>query len=476
MRIVVVGAGPKALQALEQLVHATTRTDLDVRLVDPRPAGAGAGYDPAQPGYLRLNVDPQIVHLPPLPPLSERIGRCDDVARAEVGRYLGEGFAALCAEASFPVEHVRDRVVRLDPSPDGWQVTLASGTVLGADEVLLATGHAPDWDGALAHGWSSTTPLVGAVYPVGRLEVIAPGARVATRGAALTFIDLALALTEGRPRERWPAAILPTARTGQLLAAKPAPIADPEPVELPRRPLALLDAIEHGATELLARVTGEPPAPGEVAHTLATGWESDLARGDSVAALRRSVEVARGTRTPGPAWALGRTWAARYRDVVQALSFTRPDPDEWQAFLVGAAALERLTYGPPLPNAERLLALCEQGVVDTSWLDRGVRIDTSGVHGVPAGDAPADVVVDAVLPPPGALTARDPLVDQLLADGHVTRQEGQRGLAVDRTGRLAPGLSALGRPVEDVVVGNDTLSRALHDLPERWAARIAARA
>ena len=35
------------------------------------------------------------------------------------------------------------------------------------------------------------------------------------------------------------------------------------------------------------------------------------------------------------------------------------------------------------------------------------------------------------------------------------------------------GLSALGRPTEDVVIGNDTLSRSLHSAADLWAERVA---
>jgi diaminopimelate decarboxylase len=43
---------------------------------------------------------------------------------------------------------------------------------------------------------------------------------------------------------------------------------------------------------------------------------------------------------------------------------------------------------------------------------------------------------------------------------------------VGRHGSPSPGLSAIGRPTEDSVVGNDTLNRALHPQADRWARRI----
>ena len=37
------------------------------------------------------------------------------------------------------------------------------------------------------------------------------------------------------------------------------------------------------------------------------------------------------------------------------------------------------------------------------------------------------------------------------------------------------GLAAIGRPTEDVVIGNDTLGRTLHPLSDRWARRVVQR-
>ena len=44
-----------------------------------------------------------------------------------------------------------------------------------------------------------------------------------------------------------------------------------------------------------------------------------------------------------------------------------------------------------------------------------------------------------------------------------------------RDGSLSPGLSAIGRPTEDSVIGNDTLSRTLHPHADRWAGSVVRR-
>jgi diaminopimelate decarboxylase len=93
-----------------------------------------------------------------------------------------------------------------------------------------------------------------------------------------------------------------------------------------------------------------------------------------------------------------------------------------------------------------------------------------------------DVVVDAVLPGPGVLPGQDPLLDGLIADGHARVAAGRRGLDVDVDGSCraigggpSRGLAAIGRPTEDSVIGNDTLSRTLHPLSDRWARRVVER-
>jgi diaminopimelate decarboxylase len=98
------------------------------------------------------------------------------------------------------------------------------------------------------------------------------------------------------------------------------------------------------------------------------------------------------------------------------------------------------------------------------------------------GELAVDVVVDGVLPGPGYLPGQDQLLDGLVADGYARVASGRRGLDVDadgscrsHDGSLSVGLSAIGRPTEDAVIGNDTLSRTLHPLSDRWARRIVTR-
>src|SRR5699024_9963163 len=96
-------------------------------------------------------------------------------------------------------------------APEGAQ-WLVNGTAF--DEVLLATGHAHDWPGALsAEDLPEGVRLIRSPYPPHNLDGIGPEDRVLVRGAALTFIDIIRACD--------PAVFIPVTRTGQLMTVKP---------------------------------------------------------------------------------------------------------------------------------------------------------------------------------------------------------------------------------------------------------------
>lgn len=514
MRVAIVGQGPRGIHALgELLARWPAHLPLEVDCFDPRPPGVGAAYAPDQPHQLRLNVHPRIVHQPPQPPLvdwlrSRGVDPDGDVPRALVSGYFARAREMMLAELDPAV------TVRLHPAAatgieragQSWRLRTdatselsgeAAGEGLLADEVLLSTGHAPGHDGAMdPSNWETDQPtrLVPAVYPVQQhlsLDQVPPGSTVAVRGAALTFIDVALTLFEARPEQHWPARLLPLSRSGLLMNAKPAvgfaltPAAQQAVDELAARltddPGQAIAVVQLAAARLLElEGIGPDEARDQVSHTLRTGWEPDLpAHGRALAQLQRSIAVARGERAPGASPALGRAWSALYPTLVARLSHSHPQWESWQDFLAAAAVLERFSFGPPLPNAIRLAELCERGLVDTSWMEHGVRV-TSRVENLPEGQLPPNVLVDGVLSPPGAKGARTPLVDALLAAGEVRLAPGQRGLDVTpqaqcltRDGSPSTGLSAVGRLVEDVVIGHDTLGRQLHHEVPQWAARLA---
>ena len=132
-------------------------------------------------------------------------------------------------------------------------------------------------------------------------------------------------------------------------------------------------------------------------------------------------------------------------------------------------------------NARKILALLDAGILSGNWMDEVVAITTRGASAEDGTDLndEIDVVVDAVLAPAGVRDAINPVTDTALEAGEITMYEGQRGMAVTadaravkKNGEASTWLSAVGRPTADQLMNNDTLNRAMHPLPQRWARRM----
>lgn len=548
----IVGLGPKGLFALERLLHhARPHAALDVDLFEPHAVpGAGPVYDPGQPAYLRMNLaadrlsvwcdGSRAVAAGERLSFSQWRARDGDGAqggerfppRAQVGRYLADALAAMRRGAPPWVRIVlhRSTAVAARPAGDGWRVVADDGTADDYDEVLLAVGHRPGSDPWPPGAWQHAAPLIPAVFPVTeRLapERVTPGARVAVRGFALTFIDAALALTQGRggvfqsdghpyrvrylESARDAGLILPFSRSGRPMLAKPEPdlaaslpaletIADAGRAEILALPPAfdlhadLLAILASAVAASLLAATGQARtgerldrATRSAARWLAAACDGEptvAEPGEPAAELERSLAVGAGLVAPDLPWALGHTWRSLYPAIVARLSGTGMPARAWPAFRRLAAQLERLAFGPPAVNAAKLLALVEAGRVDLTYVAAGRVATTAGTTVMRLGglEQPVDVVVNAVLAGPGVRESDDGLLAELLAGGHVRVARSRRGIEVagdgaciGRSGDRTPGLSAIGRPTEDSVIGNDTLSRALHPHADRWARRVVQR-
>lgn len=531
LTVAIVGCGPKGLFALDALARhagssaAGARVAIDVYEPHPFP-GAGPVYDPRQPPYLLMNFASSLIDAwgsdgADRAPWrrtfeqwwSDRHGAPPSLyaARADVGSYLADAFRRVCDHLpdAVTVRVIADIVTDVSSDAPGWR--LRAGTATQAyDEVLVATGHATSWPGAL----DRARPGVTGVFPVDvelAPDRVAPGSRVAVRGFALTFIDAAIALTEGRGGRfvatpgaaplayarsgAEPAVILPYSRTGRPILAKPPPVAVP----------AVVDAVARGSGELaalrsldlvadvvpvLARTTDAVmTAVGANSEATREWWEGacagrDPVPGDRLEVLSRSCDVADGMRPPDRACAMGQIWRGCYPQIVARLGHGGLAADDLPRFHRLAAVMERIAFGPPSINARKIVALAAAGIVDLTC--------PAGIAPVRVGDVwsletvgasrVVDVVVDAVLAPPGV---PDPsgLGATLVRAGTVRRLAGGRGLDVDANGSCRSpaghptlGLASVGRPTEDAVIGNDTLSRTLHPIGERWASRVARRA
>lgn len=552
------------MSALERLVHHASRSStpatFEVDVYEPhRSPGAGPIYDPDQPAYLRMNIAAELVdawwtpqRVPDVathPSFSTwrrlqlpSVTRDSDDAtldafppRAVVGRYLAYAFAMIVesAPASMRIHVVPHRVIDIEPVAAGWCIR-ANGLERPAepyDEVLIATGHASGWSGALTQVSRSIAAPVTTVFPVQKQlsrERVAPGARVAVRGFALTCIDAALALTEGRggsfhaldhpwrlryePGPGDVLGLLPFTRSGRPMLSKPLPGLHAnvggirETAARGQERIRALDTCFDLRVDLLpvlldsavanihaVRSASHDPVTLDAARADADQWlrgaldgsQSGVNGDDAVGHITRSLDVGCGVSAPDVPWALGHVWRSLYPAIVDRMGGNGLTAVAWPGFRQLATEFERIAFGPPVVNAAKLLALVDAGIVDLTHLRGGRLVSVDGKSELRSASTSTrvDVVVDAVLPPPGVVGLATTPLATLLAAGVARTRHGRRGLdvlgdgsCVDTDGDATPGLAAIGRPTEDSTVGNDSLSRAMHPLAERWAERVVTRA
>ncbi|ATG38274.1 FAD/NAD(P)-binding protein [Phaeobacter piscinae] len=498
--IAIVGCGPKGLYALDSLSEAARKTpshSFDVHVFEESPhPGAGPIYDPGQPNVLLMNfpagkIDAWTGGRGPdlqvwLMSQGKKVAAEEYVPRAVVGQYLTWCFGQVVANAppnlQISIHPVRVHDVRQFQAR--WMISPGSIVV---DELLICTGH-QDWSRTRRPHLSEEIPSPFPVDLALTKARIPPGTSVACKGFALTFLDTMLALTEGRggsfaPSEQGyvyhssglePQLIAPFSRTGRPMRAK----VDVDRFARPQDEAyweTQLDAFEALLSEKpSATFTSDiwpsirqmaertiSSAPGTAAAVF-THWQGSVFDPERCRdELRTGFEIALGIRPPDVLWALGETWRRCYPHLVAWINHHDLPETDAALFRTVATEMERLAFGPPAQNIGKLICLERTGLVSLNHLDGGMA---------------ADVTVDATIPPAGSAALSQPL-NGLMRDGHLSVGALQ-GIVVNGraqalvNGAATPGLSIIGRATEGSVLGNDTLSRALHDLPERWAANV----
>ncbi|MCP3882893.1 MAG: hypothetical protein GY701_31525, partial [Sulfitobacter sp.] len=354
------------------------------------------------------------------------------------------------------------------------------------DHVLITTGHQ---DG-FRHSKTETRDHIPSPFPIDQrlIQVAVPSnSTVRCKGFALTFIDTMLALTEGRggvftlsatgynyaPSGQEPRRIAPFSRSGRPMRANVESALFPHPPvpaswderraelsQILRAPNATFTLHMWPAFLSFAdQVLGNPSGTSSdfFSHRTQTAFTPDEIRQD----LRIGYDIAMGRRAQDSAWALAEVWRRCYPQLINWISHRDIAPDDSRNFCQIAAEMERLAFGPPAQNIGKLITLEQAGIVSFDHM---------------SGEAAADVTINATIPPAGGAELAAPL-DGLLRDRHLSIGT-MGGVRVDRNAHAltrdgtAKGLSVIGRATEGCVLGNDTLSRSLHDLPEKWAAAV----
>ncbi len=553
-RVVLVGAGPWAVYAAERLADGAVRRGvaLEVVLVDVRPHGFGPNFSRDLPDYELLNyplaaVDPwedgRSRVLPPelhtLEAWLARRGsgaapeRTEPVPRGEVGAYFAAVLAHLVAADPAParVRTSSGWVTDLERVARGWRVRCRGGPDLEAAHVLLATGvpfdappdaeaqelgdHAARHGLAYAHRWTRPRDL----------SRIPPGEPAAVLGLGITFVDVALSLTEGRggrfeeardgrlryrPSGREPRPLLGFSRSGRIPAPKsvgawphreghPLEVLVPAEVERLRarggawsfeedlwplvreemdRELARLGAAplraDVGSVELAEALSELPGGPDDDHH------DRVLRR------LRTDLELALRGAEGSREQALADVWSRAFGRVAYLAScggLTAGSQERFEAEV--RPRWGRLAFGPPPVNARKVEALLADRVVDLSLArDGSIEADADAYRLVSAdGSARVRSLVDARIP--GFDLGRPPPLYGRLAErgwirAFVNRTGGRHrtgGVEVGLDGFVvgdaeAPGLGVVGAPTEGCVLGTDALPSSRVEWPGRWARAV----
>lgn len=139
--------------------------------------------------------------------LPEDLDTDDEVAEGFVrrhtfGRYLRERFDEHMRRAralGIEVRLVRARAVRVLRTPDGLVVSLADGTYLAADRVVLATGHWRPHHADHCHDPGRHPPRLLFPWPAADLVAgLASAATIGVLGTSLTAVDTVLTIAHAR--------------------------------------------------------------------------------------------------------------------------------------------------------------------------------------------------------------------------------------------------------------------------------------
>ena len=567
IHIAIVGGGPKGLYGLERLVaQLATRSDrpaVEIHLFN-RTADFGAGeiYATDQPDYLLINyaignitmwIDEAPATVAPRPISLTRwlqarghaVTDHDFASRAQVGRYLRDGLEQILGHLPerVMVRCIVGEVVDLWHGDEGYRLRLraADGDRVmepSYQHLLLATGH-PRPTPLPADEAEDTVPFI---YPVDAwLPDIPAQQPVAIKGMALTFIDAALALTEGRggrfapraeggvdyhPSGDEPSAIYPFSRSGLPMVPRGPDVASrtdtlcfftaealavhrpPYDFEATLWPLLHLDftwayyrvlfqrtAFEArrclSADEMTTQIEEfhrryevprfsieqlfDPLAPlmpldGDGLHRAVASY------------LHAGIEAAQRGPEAHPLAALSAVWRAALPRFRQCFAFGGLTEASHLHFLREfAPALIRISFGPPLPNAQKIAALVEAGLLRFD-VSRGARCerDEKGqlllVRG--AERRPVSRLIDGRIPKLSLTHNASPLARRLVERGlaQMAHDAEQGGLAISRRGALlnAQGseerITLTGTPTEGALFDNDSLSRHCNNLVSGWAA------
>ena len=205
-RIAVIGAGASGTLTAAHIARRASRPVIVQLVNDRRPCFRGVAFSTTSEIHL-LNVPAGKMSALPNDPghffrwLSnrepQRYSPADFVQRKRYGEYLDSTIREAFAGGPARLDVVRDRVVDLYPEGSGVSLTLAGGSRLEADRVVLALGNflpaapaIPDPDFYRSAGY------VQDPWDIPRLDAVPGDRAVLLVGTGLTMVDIAILLRD----------------------------------------------------------------------------------------------------------------------------------------------------------------------------------------------------------------------------------------------------------------------------------------
>lgn len=210
--------------------------------------------------------------------------------------------------------------------------------------------------------------------------------------------------------------------------------------------------------------------------------------------LEEVLEAAKSGSLKSPLAAATAVWRDLSAIFNKYYSFGGLRPDAHREFLENYAGhFNRLAYGPPVVNLEKIRAIAEAGCLDFSFvrspkLEFRPELDCFLLHHpCHALHTSAYYWVDARIPKVDLSREKSELYNNLLQRGLIRNYQNTDGKTTfcpgcmdldreghprDQRGRSVTGLTAYGTPTEGITYDNDTLSRQRNDFASKWAENI----
>ncbi|UII19703.1 FAD/NAD(P)-binding protein [Fulvivirga ligni] len=421
------------------------------------------------------------------------------------------------------------------------------------DHILLSTGHPSRHLSEEEKKWkeSGFIPFIYPVEPV--LDSVSPGSKVGLKGMGLTFVDAVLSLTEGRegkfisqegnlvyqPSGLEPQKIYPFSRTSiPMIARGPElqeeydlqfftedavnhferpdfeldllPLIKQEMVfmyyavlfdqhqfsfSLPNSFKDLEDQIEnfHQQQKHISRFNIDKYLYPVSEHEINDGAEMHNFTLNYI--KKSNKEAAKGTKKS--AWAaVSQVWSLITPLFIEIFKFGGLKPESHKNFITNySGLLNRITYGPPVENMCKIVALAECGILDFSIgpcseikndrHNENFEITSKINHAVTS----VDYLIDARIPKVSIEQAQEGLYFNLLQRGEIKLFENNCeqeetvykpgcmaidpfGYIVNNQGHINNQIAATGAPTEGVTYDNDALSPHRNNFVSIWAKNI----